>query len=443
MAVVRICAMLDGIHTLHASLQNTPSSNEFLSKHFDVVKNELKQMKMTFEDAACVAAKLKLMLFWLQESINELIELTSSSVVAVSSSLAISGRKLCQDYVAFPHLLTDAVWEIRPTMVLHVKLQVLMEHLAKLGLRSPSEHTLAMVCAFVQPDIQALPCEDKRALLAQVKEQGKRYLDAYKNNQIVPFIEKLPDDKQELVRYGLDCVDQLVPCKVPFADLLVAMKAVPLRSSNKAFFANREHSKSVATSVVPQGLDLMGLFNGFMLQHATNVASASSTGPRITFLNPPASPAITSGNAVNPLMINKQNMDMGLHKLAIADAPPAIPPTEQDIEKPVIDDSKETRDPLKVIQMLQGTVVRKRPASSVKETKSKEKAVKQIKSATKAHQSEAEKKKKTNKGAKKSIEDDELPSKATRMKLKPLGCGKCRKRPGCCDSCWRSRKKTW
>jgi hypothetical protein len=54
----------------------------------------------------------------------------------------------------------------------------------------------------------------------------------------------------------------------------------------------------------------------------------------------------------------------------------------------------------------------------------------------KGNQQKTKKLQKQSKGNQKKMK---MPSESERKKLRPLGCGKCRKKPGCTPSCWRQR----
>lgn len=431
MSVAKLCSLLDGIHTLHAAL-GADANPDFLQKHYELARDELETTKLSFEDAACVAAKLKLMFFWPQDRIAELIQLTAKAVVLPTADTMLTGRKICQDYTSFPHHLTQAVWDnILSDENMIIKLRTLVKHLSELGLRAPSEPTFAMICACLKPDLAVLDSQEKYVLLQTVKTESKRCLDVYSSG-LASTLEKLPEDRGQLQRYAFDCFNELVPCKLPYKDLQIAQKAMPLRSTHKAFKLEASSSHSMGNALLPcasNPSDLMSLLSGLFGLHPMP-ATSSTRQPLITYLNPTKALADLPGA---PPIETLPGTSAPSHAMVAAAKPAA----------PVIEDKKtDERDPLEVIRMLKDGAVKKRPASSKMASKEKKQ--------DKTKPSQPNKKSVKNAGGKNTKKGDQkkkelggkVPDASLRMKLKPKGCSKCRFRPGCCDSCWKT-KKNW
>jgi hypothetical protein len=423
MSASKLCAMLDGIQTLHESMRESAASEDFLEKHHGLIKAELMNTQFHFEDAAVVIAKLKLMLVWSPDKVSDLIKIISQQVFPRTANIA--ARKAAQDYSCFPLHLTEDIWEtLQCTQLpLSTKVKTVCEHLASLGLRSASEPTCAMILLVTTQDIETLDQRTKYYKLQEIKSQVKLYLDAYSIQQVGPILEKLPEDRLELKSYGFTCFEKLTSCKIDWTSLVVAHKQIPLRISNKGVREDRKAPPTSSSSSVanPQtAVDLMGMMAGFL----RSMQNKDQPEPKITilgFADKPKPEAVADASSV---IGSKLALPPPADHAAIPSATPALQDGTLDKTAP------KQQSPLQVIEMLKGSggKVLKRPAASSKESSAKVKPAKSIGS------------KKTK--AKENLFSD-LPSPELRKKLKPKGCSKCRERPGCCDSCWKGRKKTW
>lgn len=430
MAAAKLCALLDGVHTLQAALGDR-FNDDMSDKHYGLVRDELQKLSLTFEDAAFVTAKLKLMIFWPEERISQLIGLMSDSITGPSSSASYVSRKGIQDYSLFPLHLTEAVWnELFTSKPVPCKLQCLMLHLAKLGLRSPSENTWAMICVLTHLDIEELAPNAKHAALLEVKTLGKRCLEVYGCSVVAAWLEKLPEQRNDLKPYCFDCFDELVPCKQDVNNLKLAMKAIPLRSSNKAMKEDQRTSQLslVQPSCSVSSQDLMSLLGGLFrqVQASASTANSGNERPRITIFQPScAAVASTPAEAVGVRRSHEFPMEEPTAQGAQKASTPAA----------ICDGPGVSKDPFEIIEMLQKEAeVLKRPASNSSAKVDKKKKMNKPSSNAKKTISKSKEK------AKDPKKSSDVPSATERMKLKPNGCSKCRRRPGCCDSCWKSRK---
>jgi len=449
MAADRICAIVDGIVTLGGTLEGLQSQSEFYKKHYDIVRTELSMATFLFEDAARVAAKIRTIAFWDQDAVEELLATVGRRVSHASSHVHASGRKSMQDYCNFPHHLTEAVWKTlqNKDSSMETKMHCLMKHLTTIGLRCPSEQTYAMVCAVLNSDIQLRVPQERYRLLLAVKPLVKRYCEG--TLEVCTFVEKLPEQREVFEQLGFPPMD-LVPCQVPWLELVMMAKSIPLRVTNRMSLSSTASSSSTSfPSVVPTaGLDLMGLMHGFVsILQAQATQQQHAAAPRIELLPAGSSRLAQSVSNASRLMdiVNTQS-NVEAHSVDVpqVDVPkPVAHALEDAVDKP------KTVSPLQAIALLQdkapvpGAVdVCKRPASSTETLKTVCKRPASDHSKTKQ-----QKKKhaglKTGAGKKKPSgkETDQpwLPTMKQRLKQRPNGCAKCRNRPGCCPSCWQQR----
>jgi len=301
MAAERLCCILDGIHALHSSLLGTASHEEFLVKHLKLVRDEVTTQKLSFEDAARLATKLKSMHCWQTKAVEELVSLVGQRVCHTSSQVSsVSGERKTQDYVIFPQYLTESLWKLLldPETSLQAKMHHLCKHLSKIGLRAPSEPTLGMIFTVLNVNsFESLSPQQMYEGLTAMKPMVKSYCDA--SMELCPYVQTLPDDRSIFEKLGFTQLDEpFVDCGVEWSDLMRMYKMVPLRKTNK-FVPSLSVGSSSSASGPCGGLDLMGLMQGFasVMQQATN--------QRLRILSPrkgtPLSQAVAKSNSLSDI----------------------------------------------------------------------------------------------------------------------------------------------
>ena len=408
---------LDALGTLAASLSEA-AKPDFLSKQYDIMLHDLKLLVLTVDEATTLVDKIKGIALWQPEQVDCFVAAISGRMVATSLA-----RKQTQDYTNMCHYLTGPLWNmLNSEEDVSVKLHTLMKHLLKLGLRYPSEPTYATICVLVHPKIEEDAPHERFRKLSDVKPFVKRACDSSAEPRAV-YTDTFPDDPQRfLARFPLqDC--ELAKCPFDVSIFIGAVKSIPLRSSNRQ---SQSLSSMVSNASVPSApVDLMGLMSGmmahFMQQGSTN-ARIQMIQPRQTLLQKALSDTTALLDQSTPSA--SQALPSSSPQLqAIEDIKPAAVATDQSSNK----------DPLEVVAKLKAMKqgCRKRPAAAAKATN------KEVKTAKKVQKDKKEKKASPAKASSGALP---LPTKTQALKLRPNGCGRCRRTSGCFPGCWLRRK---
>jgi hypothetical protein len=429
--VSKMLTKLDCLQTVYASLSET-AQPDFIAKHSQILLRDMSQMSFTVEEAAVLISKLKGMAFWGQALHDSLVSAVGDRV---GNPAFVVLRKQTQDYTQFVHYLTEDTWKVLldASTTPDDKLNTLMKQLLKLGLRFPSEQTYAMICALVHSRIEDDAPHYRFCKLQEIKTSVKRECDA--SLERAACMDTLPSDPRVFLERAAVQTDPFVSCPLDLVMLNKAVKSIPLRCTNKN---SRSLSGMPNVSAPASGqMDLMSL-----LQGAVNniVASQVANRPHIQMLRPLPRPALLQRAAASSqALLNLQYEGVGESPQIQApnqhQVPPPLPALEdKKTEAPAAEGSSlQPKSPLAVIAMLQSNRCMKRPASA-----SKEKATKETKEKkTGVKQTAAKKKvsvKQSNAGSK------PLPTKSQALKLRPKGCGRCRRTPGCFPGCWLRRK---
>ena len=461
---------LDGVKCMHDALPSE-SRPEFLQKQGERFTESLDKFSLQVQDAMSLTMKLQEMKLWEGQALEVLVKKVSGRICAPCTSV----RKQTQDYTNMPNWLTALCWaalDNNSGATPDGKLAVLMTHLTSLGLRFPSEPTYAMICVLLNPDIESFEPHVRHQKLLTLKPSIKHFCDASTHSEM--GFDVLPADPKK----HADAQSNPTLRTIAFAEnqigmliLFQKMRSIPLRCSNKHSKGNglmsishpvNNVSSSSSSSHVPH-VDLMGLLGSFMAS-ALNMPIPNPSfapTPRLQILSPRPSTTLdqTLQNARD--LISTPQRAPELPAITSPDAA-AVQPERQALQ--AIEDKPTC--PLQVMAMLKKKAAEEQTAaekkkkkkqkngsqSTVSEEPQQKPAMKkqQQKAAMKKHAKKPTMKKQDQKAAMKKQKQQDamkelkkvktLPGPSERLKLRPLGCGKCRKRPGCCDSCWLSRK---
>lgn len=258
---------LDALGQVLASVRGTTQFDILQADHSTKLEQCIRSTTLTMSMAAQVNTKLRDMQ-WKEHQLNGLLAAVAASISEVSDATPIgsgsAGRRKLQDYTAIANSLPDSIWSELTSMTTHQSrvLAIVLNHAVKLGLRCPSEPTIASLTAIaIYPAEGMLPVVKHTAFKA-VKAQLKGLIheSCRSNDDDRPFLSTLPADPRNIpaVWYEAAFGDvPPVPCKYDLLHLNHLAASIPLRSSNKAAYAtSASHCQQVTHMMRQHGLRL-------------------------------------------------------------------------------------------------------------------------------------------------------------------------------------------
>ena len=211
-----------------------------LAEYEELERRQVTGLVSSFEKVARLTAAQAAGLLTIVDQANLSTESQTKLKTAVANktqSAAETRRRSMQDFTLLPFFLTAKLWRYVMddcTDRKHV-LQLICEHALLLGLRCPTEGTIATIlCLAYRKQLLGMSSKDKHTLLCSNKLVVKRVLGNVADGSI--FLEALPQVWSELPR---DLLKQAFPeeekpaeALLPVQDLLALAQSIPLRISN-------------------------------------------------------------------------------------------------------------------------------------------------------------------------------------------------------------------
>ena len=217
-----------------------------------------------------------------------------------------SARKCLQNFVTVPWYLVPSLWAalLSEGNTVATKHSLLLQFLARLGLKNPSEATHGMVTVLTHLTSQVVLRDAQQAFAIYVrqKEVSQAFFRRLLPEVERPYYRELPADPMQLERRLFDQVyseeQPARPLPLAYSELLALHAAVPLRKSN----AQLPRSSSVqGTGNLWQALlgsaQISNPEAALVLQRALSALSASSSVqlPGFRLLGSAASGAVAEG----------------------------------------------------------------------------------------------------------------------------------------------------
>ena len=354
---------------------------------------------------------------------------------ALGAKVSSMRPSLClQNYTNVWTCIPQSMWQELKELSAQKQLTALANFAFMLGLRQPSEPSLQVLTAcFV-----LLAHQHDNWTPAIKYEQLKLVRKAFKDikgAQPVEDIKVLPegDDLKQLFpkTYQLCFGDQAMvfqPTVLPIFEFNALRTSIPMRSSRQDSSA-RSCSSVAATSSSNMQQTMMQMFQMFIAA-TQQQPNAIPHGFRMLPARQLALPATSSPEVSVDLPIQEQEeepraqLKVPSSSLALF----AAATSAAEIEK----GSKSEKAALSK-DKVQKKEKKKGKASISKKKKSEESIIEKKKSEA------AISKKSCKKEAEKTFALCENGKPKNAIELRPLGCGKCRKTPGCTPSCWKQR----
>jgi hypothetical protein len=449
-------------------VKDHPNYVDFRAQQSSKILVQIRGVGMTMEAGALLIETMK-QVDW---SPAEFDSLQAEVMNSVQLCLSGSVRKCLQDYTALAAYLKAETWDelLGTALSTQAKLERLLTFAHQLGLSNPTESTYQFLCAVFllategQKAVSMQPCM-RFETLKMIKKVHKS-LASKLQNPVFPHLQKLPSVVQDLEGaypsefaklFGLSAP---VPSRLSWSDISICATGTPMRNSSK--------TSQLASAV--QMLGSPGMTNlqnvPALLQGLANVYG--NTFPHVQ----PQLPLTILSSAQSKVQTKIDNRLLALPSqtslqpsAAIMDTPqpqaPAVsapalthaanPPaaiahgTNGTEEKPKVSE-KSVDDAARVVMdamaAKSAAAAAKAAADKVKQKKKNSNATKGKATKGKAAKGNLKDKCKTPppvaKAAKgKNKKKRPLPSDAERLKMRPSGCSKCRRKPGCTPSCFK------
>ena len=390
---------------------------------------------------------------------------------------ALAQRKGLQNYVALPDYFTAKQWMTfaNADVSARLKLDMFMEHLARLGLCCPSESTVQAIGAFY---LMAIESEETRnnmtpAMKLETAKSMKKKLKEHSAGAAclaltrICHVEKLPGQPLELQRsqpqfWALAFQDDRpIASMIADAEFMRTQASIPMRIS-------RSDAKSTASlqTVTPHlqfGLGseraagiIMQSMQALMQQNQQLVQAFSFAGGRGSS---PLQLQIGAAQESSPAglrVLNRLNSRLALENsecpCSVIQQEPAssaalLPPTQLLVAAPAAsqaavpeESTTQARTP-KTVQETTAAMLK-----SMQQKSAANKAAKDTKPTTKDKKADSKKadgKKADKQKAKTSAKNKQTKKAAQKKteKARPFGCSKCRGTAGCTASCLKSNTR--
>lgn len=172
---------------------------------------------------------------WTEDAVSKLKTMVAEMTAEAEGSQV---KRDTQDYRMLPYYMSEKLSEQLKGKQCqeNVALQALCKHAWLLGLRCPSELTLAiLLCMAHYNSVSRMSDKDKYNLLLSKKPLMKKWLGVLPDPS--PYLLSLPQDPQDLPAGMLSAAfpeGNVVEGPLPAAEILLLAKQMPLRVSNKA-----------------------------------------------------------------------------------------------------------------------------------------------------------------------------------------------------------------
>lgn len=448
-----------------------------------VVKEVQAMEKLDLSEGGPLLACVHQNKLWSDEEKEMISQAVHSKVKEHLIGKAVHSRLPMQQFQNFPIYLTDSDWNAvlsESTNVQH-KCDVVMTRLHALGLRAPSEDTLAMLTVvLLLRDSQRLSDGVQlRSSYLTVKQMVKTFLKGQKEvrrDENHDFVEKLPPDPAALPQlnslYTAGEKPGGLPHGVDMEHLLRLMSLVPQRSTSRSISMQipkaTSHSlmdnsvvaaQQMAAQMFMASMGNMAAFHGYNLHpgfQPSGNASSSVLRPLPPPVVPPPLPAPESG----PQHVDASNVEVvPVVKPSPAKALKAIrdrddPPADQQAVAPTKTAARPANITTVNEQLEEALGARDQSKKEKKEEAEEQKQVSEKKETEQAQKKPAGQSKSMKKPAAGSMKRPSavvdappvkrhrkgpIPGPKLRLKLMPQGCSKCRHRQGCTNSCWLGR----
>ena len=175
---------LTGIKTL-------PTFEGVRNQQLQEIKVSLEKVSLTVDQAACFVDLLDVTVWG--ASLDELKAAVTPRVGLVVDN---SVRKQQQDYTMFLHYITPSMWKALESLSGQKVLEKLCQHAALLGLRNPTEQSVATLLTLSFDTHGLLMDSDKWSLMQQHKDYIKKQLA--KSGKCSVHLLRLPENPEEL-----------------------------------------------------------------------------------------------------------------------------------------------------------------------------------------------------------------------------------------------------
>ena len=263
-----------------------------------LVKEIRSMEKLSLEQGAPLLCMVQQNPNWTNQQ-KETISQAINVKVQASLGKTLSPRVALQDYTWFPVYLTDRDWAsvLDDNVQVGHKVDVLMERLWNLGLRAPSEETMAMLTVVLllrEPQRFSDRLQLRSSYISvkdMVKSNLKKRRGVSENSEaegdvmrVLPAMPSTLDrEKLEKVYPGSGMPASKKPDGITADSLAQMQRHIPLRSTNKSIALQLPKSAGLPHLAQPGSLlALLGGFMGSMGQHGPGVPM-----PGINWNSPP------------------------------------------------------------------------------------------------------------------------------------------------------------
>jgi len=271
---------------------------------------------------------------------KSLVELVASKTSATSDQPSSVARTAMQDYRCMYHYFTQEQWaKLMAEGIFWDKVDMILQHCIRLGLRCPSEGTVQSVCALAMAVHEGLeqagmhlPSE-KHTHFLHCKSAFKRLI---KTSRPSTFLSVLPPSVatfKESFRSVFDSVfSEVAPvqCPLNMSALERLSQSIPMRKTNKDIANNHVGTIAMANNSATMQQQMLQMMQ-FMMQQQQQQHQQPGGRLNIRFLNPSSSsgnPSSTSGSLALPPIAPKKDKEE----------------EEEDGEQPVAPKKKEEED---------------------------------------------------------------------------------------------------
>ena len=493
MALDHAAAMLDGMMTMTESLE-VADRKEAAKKHFSTASSLLEQLPGLDDNAGkMLNSKIESAKFWSESEQKSLQEIVNKKMSAAIVCLAPAARLRTQDYTSLVEYLPASLCAklCDSTLAFPVRSELLCGFAKALGLICPSEPTYAHLLSIMHtcsPPQYEMTSQQKFEVLKSFKVTVKKIIDKEDKARVgqTAYITKLPSTPAEFSDHP--CYKSAFQTDAPHpspsrsTQVIAYARSIPLRCTNFSSYVPLQRASvpeegmaamcaMFMRAMAPQPDGSLRIFSSPQpsnaVQHPQLIMQPAGLQNSLQRHQPAAPTSESSGSVNSPSMlaltdqkdedeVNKGN-DVDNEKTDVDNEK-----TEAKVSPLVTKSAGITSrvDPLKLIEELQdkrkaaaAQAVMKRPAAQTEKKqaqgsnkKKRAQAATQTQKlqkaavASQANQKPPPKKTKapaSNSKKKKSSADTSGMSMHSRLLLRPNGCPKCRRKPGCTPSCLR------
>ncbi|CAE8688771.1 unnamed protein product [Polarella glacialis] len=222
--------------------QGTTAFVESMAMQYQRLLNQIGQSSFTLDRAAGLQQQLRQML-WSDDQMGVLLLAVSAAVGQAGPALTLGGRRALQDYGAFGHYISEKMWQVLEgdQMTSASKMETLLWHSIELGLRCPSEPTLAHIpCLYLltaegpTKTVRMSPVlrhETFKAVKACFQKVKTKY--DYKFNHVIILPMDPAEFQREHPTLFAHAFGDAKPatCRYTCQDMAKVVNAIPMRSN--------------------------------------------------------------------------------------------------------------------------------------------------------------------------------------------------------------------